>query len=77
MKAKDLLAAAFAIRKGSKYESVIDKIISGVLIPDAYYIQEFDKTKFYMGLTWADPDIEFITHGGERCYLWKVDGYAR
>jgi len=72
MKAKELLASAFTIRKGKAYESVVWKVEEGEIKPNASYIQTFDKHTTFSGGA-AYPDVTFVTTAGAKSYLYKVD----
>lgn len=72
MKAKDLLKAAFVIRKGKAYQDVVWNVEEGEIKPNASYIQTFDKYTTFSGGN-VFPDVTFKTTAGETSYLYKVD----
>lgn len=72
MKAKELLNAAFVLRKGKAYMDIVWNVEEGEINPNATYIQTFDKyTTFSNGC--VRPDVTFKTTAGATSYLYKVD----
>lgn len=68
-KAKELLSAAYTIRKGKAYESIVATVVDGEIKPNGNYIQTFNTLDFSP----ICPDVTFVTSANERCYLYKVD----
>lgn len=72
MKAKEMIADAFGIYKGSQFLSDVLHngwgVLSGTLEKRSMYVQRFDKHTFR-----CEPDVIVETSRKETCYLYKVE----